>query len=368
MVVQTGTAQKNGKETSYGLKKAGVMNNLRVYFAVLSTLMALFATGLALFLNYFLHGVPVTTPLLECLIPITAGTFLLGYVIGHFLTEPLRELTEKVRNRKAGDSFVFTHKGRLREADDLADCLEELAEYANARQKELAVREKRQSEFISDVAHELRTPLTAIRGNAEMLQDPDLPHDMHERFCNTIVRESQRLTNLTKDLITLEKIQGSTAQNVKMSRINMKDVAQEVVNNLYPILVERQAHTTIVGEAPDILGNVDQMKQVIQNLVENASRFIQPGGHITIELCGLKGNCVVSVKDDGCGFGDINPKLLFGRFYRTDSSRQRGTGGTGLGLAIVKSIVEAHDGTVEAVNLSGSGACFIIAIPAIAAE
>ena len=147
----------------------------------------------------------------------------------------------------------------------------------------------------------------------------------------------------------------------------MKTVVEEVVNNLYPILVERQANTTVVGEAPDILGNADQMKQVIQNLVENASRFIQPGGHITIELRGLKGNCVVSVKDDGCGFGDINPKLLFDRFYRTDSSRQRGTGGTGLGLAIVKSIVEAHDGTVEAVNLSGGGACFIIAIPAIPA-
>ena len=86
-----------------------------------------------------------------------------------------------------------------------------------------------------------------------------------------------------------------------------------------------------------------------------------------VELRGLKGNCVITVKDDGCGFGDIDPKLLFDRFYRTDSSRQRGTGGTGLGLAIVKSIVEAHDGTVEAVNLSGGGACFIVAIPAIPA-
>ena len=69
------------------------------------------------------------------------------------------------------------------------------------RQKELAVREKRQSEFISDVAHELRTPLTAIRGNAELLQDPDLPPAMHDRFCETIINESTRLSNLTKDLI-----------------------------------------------------------------------------------------------------------------------------------------------------------------------
>ena len=179
------------------------MNNLRFYFAVLSTLMAMFATGFIIYLNHFLNGAPITAPLLESLVPVGAVTFLLGYVIGHFLTEPLRELAQKVRDRKEGTPFVFSRKGRLREADELADCLEELVQYANVRQKELSVREKRQSEFISDVAHELRTPLTAIRGNAEMLQDPDLPPDMHERFCETIVRESQRLTNLTKDLLTL---------------------------------------------------------------------------------------------------------------------------------------------------------------------
>ena len=341
------------------------MNNLRTYFALLSTLLALFATGLVVFLVHFLYGTPVATPLVECLAPIGVGTFALSYVIAHFITEPLRELTEKVRNRKDTTELVFSGKGRLAEADDLAECLDELAQYANTRQKELAVREKRQSEFISDVAHELRTPLTAIRGNAELLQDPDLPPEMHDRFCETIINESTRLSNLTKDLIALEKIEGSKTQTVEMGRVNMKRVVEEVMNNLYPILTERKANTAIVGEAPDILGNADQMKQVIQNLVENASRFIQPGGHITVELCGLKDNCVISVKDDGCGFGDIDPKLLFDRFYRTDSSRQRGTGGTGLGLAIVKSIVEAHDGTVEAVNLSGGGACFIVAIPAI---
>ena len=143
------------------------------------------------------------------------------------------------------------------------------------------------------------------------------------------------------------------------------DTALSVVDTLQPILVERQANVAIIGEAPDVLGNADRLKEALTNLVDNASRFIEPGGHITIELCGLHGNSVVQVKDDGCGFGDIDPALLFGRFYRTDSSRARNTGGTGLGLAIVKSIVEAHDGTVEAVNLPEGGACFIIAIPSV---
>ena len=114
-----------------------------------------------------------------------------------------------------------------------------------------------------------------------------------------------------------------------------------------------------------MLGNADRLKEALTNLVENATRFIEPGGHIVVELFGLHGNSVVQVKDDGTGFGDIDPNLLFGRFYRADTSRARNTGGTGLGLAIVKSIVEAHDGTVEALNRPEGGACFIIAIPSI---
>lgn len=82
----------------------------------------------------------------------------------------------------------------------------------------------------------------------------------------------------------------------------------------------------------------------------------------------MRGNSILAVKDDGSGFGDVDPHLLFDRFYRTDASRSRGTGGTGLGLAIVKSVVDAHDGTVEALNMPEGGACFIIALPSIPPE
>ena len=147
--------------------------------------------------------------------------------------------------------------------------------------------------------------------------------------------------------------------------MNLRELATGVLDALEPILRDRHANTEIVGGAPDVLGDPDRLKQAVTNLVENASRFIEPDGHITIELFGLKGNSILAVKDDGTGFGDIDPQLLFDRFYRTDASRSRGTGGTGLGLAIVKSVVESHDGTVEAINLPDGGACFIIALPSI---
>lgn len=309
----------------------------------------------------------VTPKAFLLLIPVGVVVFALSLVIGHFLSEPLRMLARKTSAYRAGADVPFEPDGRLLEADELAADFKALVQTTKSQQHDLQLKERRQAAFISDVAHELRTPLTAIRGNAEMLEDPDLPPELHTKFCGIIINESERLSRLTHDLLTLQRIEDDAAP-LELSRVNLRELSAGVLDALEPILRDRQANTEIVGEAPDVLGNLDRLKQAVTNLVENASRFIKPGGHITIELFGLKGNSILAVKDDGCGFGDVDPKLLFDRFYRTDASRSRGTGGTGLGLAIVKSVVEAHDGTVEALNLPDGGACFIIALPSIPAD
>lgn len=306
----------------------------------------------------------VTPKAFLLLLPIGLIVFSLSLIIGHFLSEPLRMLAKKTAAYRSGADVPFEPDGRLLEADELAADFKALVQTTKTQQHDLMLKERRQAAFISDVAHELRTPLTAIRGNAEMLADPDLPRDMHEKFCSIIINESERLSRLTHDLLALQRIEDDTAP-LELSRVNLRELASGVLDALEPILRDRQAHTQIVGEAPDVLGNLDRLKQAVTNLVENASRFIEPGGHITVELFGLRGNSILAVKDDGCGFGDVDPHLLFDRFYRTDASRSRGTGGTGLGLAIVKSVVDAHDGTVEAINLPEGGACFIIALPSI---
>ena len=321
------------------------------------------ASAIILFVSALLYELPWTTFLL--ILPVTCITYVLSLIIGYFLAEPLRLLVKKVRAYRAGASVEFEPDGRLYEADELSDAMGELVKKLESQRADLVRETRRQNEFVSDVAHELRTPLTAIRGNAEMLEDPDLPPTMRERFTGIIVAESERLTRLVNDLLTLQRIENDSTPAGELRRVNLRDVAQSVVDTLHPILVDRGANVKIVGEAPDVLGNADRLKEALTNLVENASRFIEPGGHITIDLSGLHGNSVIQVKDDGAGFGDIDPNLLFGRFYRADSSRARNTGGTGLGLVIVKSIVNAHDGTIEAVNLPQGGANFIIAIPSI---
>lgn len=340
------------------------MRRLQSFYAILATIFAVAASILTFFL-VCIFGIPDIGLLLWFLFAGTAFAFTLSLVIGHYLAEPLTDLHVRAQAILHGDARVdIKPEGKLYEADELAEDFVALSAKTKAQMSDLSVQENRQTRFISDVAHELRTPLTAIRGNAETLMDPDMPSALRERFCQTIINESERLTRLSNDLLTLQHIEEGTDQ-VIMKRVNLHDVAERVADAMNPIFKENGAELKIEGEAPDVLGNPDRLQQVIYNLVANASRFVGKGGHVTIRLAGLADKSVISVIDDGPGFGDIDPKLLFTRFYRGDNSRARNTGGTGLGLSIVKGIVEGHDGTIEAFNAAGGGACFVVSLPSV---
>lgn len=315
------------------------------------------------FVNIFNNGTWASWGL--ALLATTLIIFIIALVISIFITDPLRSLQKKIVAYRAGNANIpFEADGRMHEADVLVEDFKDLLDSSAAQCADLARRETQQMQFVGDVAHELRTPLTAIHGNAELLKDPDMPQEMREKFCDTIMGEAERLSRLTNDLLSLQHIEGDRTV-LDMKRLNLKDVVTEALDALTPVLEAVDAQVEITGEAPDVLGNEDRLKEVVSNLVDNATHFIEPGGHIKVELYGISGNSVIAVKDDGPGFGDVDPAMLFERFFRTDFSRARNTGGSGLGLAIVKSIVEAHDGTVEAYNLPEGGACFIVAIPSV---
>lgn len=230
---------------------------------------------------------------------------------------------------------------------------------------DIMLEEARQAQFVSDVSHEIRTPLTAIRGAAETLAEGDVPQEIAQRFLHQIISECDRLTRMANDLLTLQKAQG---QDMELTRINLRQVADNCALLMQGLVEERGVDLEVVGEAPDVNGNADAVNQILVNLIENASRYAGEGGHIRVEIASSSnGYSVIAVKDDGPGFGDEVPEHLFDRFYRADQSRARykGSGNSGLGLAIVKALAEAMNGTVEAANLPDHGAVFIVAIPSL---
>lgn len=339
-----------------------LIKGLTSYFAILGAITASIS-GIATILLIHVQGYVSFFTFIE-LIPIVLVICLLSWLIGHYVVSPLHQLHDRLDEYNHGKEPKFLMRSGLAEADQLSSDMQHMLQRAIRQNDDFERQKNRQMHFVGDVAHELRTPLTAIHGDAELMMDPEMPSEVREQFCKTIIKESERLTHLTNDLLSLQHIQeGDRAMDLK--RVNLKDIANDAVDALVPVIQKRKANVKVTGEAPDVLGNADRLQEVVSNLVDNATRFIKPGGHVDVELYGLDGNSIIAVKDDGTGFGDIDPNLLFERFYRTDESRARNSGGSGLGLAIVKSVVEAHDGTVHAFNRPEGGACFVISIPSI---
>lgn len=336
---------------------------LFTHISFLATLLAIFAGAAVALVGILAFNCPPV--FLLCVVPVACISYFLSLIIAHFISQPLRELIRKAQAYRAGDKSVrFAQGYSMREVDEAADLFDSFVRLYESRLDELAKVKETQDSFVSDVAHELRTPLTAISGNAELMLDPDMPQETREHFCRIILEESERLKKLTNQLLALQHIQEGVSP-MELKRLNIEAVARDVIDVLEPLAQDKDVELSISGVAPDILGNADRLKQALINLVDNAIRHVDEGGHVQILLSGLKDQAVVAVKDDGCGFGDVDPSLLFKRFYRADASRARNSGGAGLGLAIVKGIVEGHDGTVSAAQAPEGGAIFVMTFPAV---
>ena len=341
--------------------------NIRIAIAAVSSLATLIAV---LALGFFLLAEPGKAQLLPIFAIVSSlAVFLATSALVRVLLHPLNDLQAKVQRLAQGDFTVrFEEEGLQRRFTPqviihLAASLDRVGAQVRSSMAELAAESHRQGQFVSDVSHEIRTPLTAIRGAAETMLDEDIPYEDRVRFCENIIRESERLTRLAADLITLQRIEGDG--EIVLKRVNLQDVISNALDLMEPLFEERVVNISTSGEAPDVLGDPDRLQQIVVNLLDNASRHVDENGHVHIELSGIRGHSVLTVSDDGPGFGDVDPARLFDRFYRGDRSRARTTGGIGLGLTIVKTIVASMDGTVEAVNLPGGGACFIVAIPSL---
>ncbi len=340
------------------------MHRFQTHFAIISTLLVLIM--LLLFGGYVVIAEGARPGIFLILAPLSIITLVIAFYLGHRLAQPLNETQERMRewlayNRRSS-ARPSKPKG-YREAKLISRDADALIELDEKQRRYLELLEARQMDFVRDVAHELRTPLTAIRGDAELLDDPELPPELHEKFRLNIIRESERLTRLTHDLTTLISAKEDTDSR-QLEIVDLREIAELATGSLSPILQSHGVEVTIEGDAPAVACDPDKMEEVVSNLIDNANRFVSANGHIRIMLHESTGRAVLDVIDDGPGFGDVDPMMLFERFYRTDFSRSRNQGGSGLGLAIVKGIVESYGGSVEAANLPEGGARFTVRIPA----
>lgn len=215
-----------------------------------------------------------------------------------------------------------------------------------------------QREFVANVSHELRTPLTNIRSYAETLSDNagDLPAATEKKFLGVILNESDRMTHIVQDLLTLSRFD-SGRDDLKLARFSFSAAVQDLYNAVY-MEAQRHSHTLTLEmpqQLPQVTADRERIVQVMMNVVSNSIKYTPDGGHIAISA-GQQGDRVwMQVDDDGIGIPAADRLRIFERFYRVDKARSRQSGGTGLGLSIAKEIVDRHQGVLTLVDRPGPG-------------
>lgn len=222
-------------------------------------------------------------------------------------------------------------------------------------------------EFIANVSHELRTPLTNIKSYTETLIDAagELPADTEVKFLSVIAGETDRMTRIVKDLLTLSKLDCGK-MDLRFQRFSMQHMLESVFNAM-ALEAENNGHTLtldIAGKMPDMNGDRERLEQVVINILSNAVKYTPTGGHIVLSAFRRDdSHVVIRVKDDGMGIPKDDIPRLFERFYRVDKARSRAKGGSGLGLAIAKEMVEAHRGTIYLDSKLDVGTTVTITLP-----
>ncbi len=247
------------------------------------------------------------------------------------------------------------------------------------------------SNFLATVSHELRTPLTSIIGYSEMLLAGIAGSLVPEQteFVQTIFEKGEQLLSLILSLLDLSKLESGTMA-VKLRRTDLAPVLETATSTLTPVAQKRSVDLRIQvpADLPPLHADPERLRQVFQNLIENAIKFTPAGSAITVVarplplvsaadssgpdldagfalLAPARAMVEVRVIDCGIGIPDREKAKVFDAFYQVDSSSTREYGGTGLGLSIVKKLVDAHDGKVSIEDnvANGSGAVFVVTLP-----
>ncbi len=215
---------------------------------------------------------------------------------------------------------------------------------------------KMRQDFTANVSHELKTPLTAISGYAELIENHMVEGKDQEHFAKEIRKNATRLLTLINDIIRLSELD-HCEKVPQMEEIDLFKLAQDTIEPIKMAAAMKNVTISLSGEACNVRGNKDMLRELIDNIVQNAVRYNNDGGYVKVNICNKNGDRIISVKDNGIGIPKEDQQRIFERFYRVDKSRSKETGGTGLGLAIVKHIVDIHGARLELESKVGEGTC-----------
>jgi two-component system phosphate regulon sensor histidine kinase PhoR len=279
------------------------------------------------------------------------------------ITRPILEIASAARAIREGELSRRIPVTTRDEIGTLASSINDMAGKLGNDITQLKKLERVRSEFLGNVSHELRTPIFSLQGFLETLLDGAVDDPAVNRdFLEKAHKHAGRLNALLNDLIEISRIE-SGEMKMSFRFMPLADLLREVSDEMAPAAAKKNLKLTVdTGECTDdkVYADRERLKQVMINLLDNAIKYTEDGGSITVSARreGTDAVCV-EVADTGSGIPEQHLGRIFERFYRVDKDRSRDVGGTGLGLAIVKHIVEAHGGTIRVESIVGKGSRFM---------
>ena len=228
--------------------------------------------------------------------------------------------------------------------------------------------ERNRREFVANVSHELRTPLTNVKSYAETIisSGDELPAELRNKFLGVIVGETDRMTRIVQDLLTLSRFDYGKME-MKPTRFSLA-AAVTAVYEAQRMDAENHRHAFVLscpeGDELTVDGDRERIEQVVMNIVSNAIKYTPDGGEIRLEADRSGDTLNIRVRDNGIGIPEKDRPHLFERFYRVDKARSRQSGGTGLGLSIAREILNLHHGSIRIESVFGEGTDVYITLPA----
>ncbi|MGI5824711.1 MAG: ATP-binding protein [Bacillota bacterium] len=339
------------KATSIGIKMTSFVLGVLMVSLMLTYSIIMILHGVGLIPSGFLATLwmPVVTVFVSFLV----GSWISALLVPIFF-KPINEMLVATKAFAKGD-FTVRVNDRCGNAE-----MRELLSSFNQMAEELDSIEIFRSDFINNFSHEFKTPIVSIRGFAKQLKNSDLPPEIREEYIDIIISESERLTNMSANVLLLSKLE---AQQIINDR-QIYSVDEQIRNCI--LLLEKQWTSKDIDLDIDLepilyLGNSEIMSHVWINLLGNAIKFTPEGGKLVIRLHYDDGNMVFSVQDSGIGMNKECLEHIFDKFYQVDSSHA--ASGNGLGLALVKRIVNMCKGEIQVESEPGVGSTFTVVLP-----
>jgi len=286
-----------------------------------------------------------------------------GLLLANQALRPVDRMTRAAEHIAAGDLSE-----RVPEQSQM-DEMGRLAVTFNDMISRLQAAFERQKQFTSDASHELRTPLAVMRGDIEITLRRERSNEEYKRALTSNLEEIMRLSRLVEDLLTLAR--GDTGQiELRCEPVDMHALCQRMAEYISPLADQREQ--TLIYDPPTgavnapVIVNADvlRIKQLLLNLLDNAIKYTEPRGKITLGLKTEENVAIITVTDTGRGIPEEDLPHIFERFFRRSAkTADRSAAGFGLGLSIVKWIVDSHGGRIEAKSEVGKGTEFIVRLP-----